>query len=105
MLVTITVIVSLAIAMFCLIDLWNKKCSVMRRILWSPIPFIPFLGPMLYYALFEPPPVRQDEDEDIESRAFSIDEVREMIATGAIIDLKTVAGLALMRQPGSRRSV
>jgi len=50
------------------------------------------------------PPVRQDEDEDIESRAFSIDEVREMIATGAIIDLKTVAGLTLMRQPGSRGS-
>jgi len=60
MLVTNTVIVSLAIAMLCLIDLWNKKCSVMRRILWSPIPFIPLLGPMLYYALFDPPPVRQD---------------------------------------------
>jgi len=61
MLVTIAVIASLAIAMLCLIDLWNKKCSVMRRILWSPVPFIPLLGPMLYYALFEPPPVRQDE--------------------------------------------
>jgi hypothetical protein len=33
----------------------------MRRVLWSPIPFIPLLGPMLYYALFEPPSVQPDE--------------------------------------------
>jgi ADP-ribose pyrophosphatase len=39
----------------------------------------------------------QDEDEDIESRAFSVDALRGMIATGEIIDLKTVAGLALVR--------
>jgi hypothetical protein len=59
--ILILIIISLAIGMICLIDLWNKKCSIMRRVLWSPIPFIPLLGPMLYYALFEPPSVQPDK--------------------------------------------
>jgi ADP-ribose pyrophosphatase len=45
------------------------------------------------------PTARQDEDEDIESKAFSIDEIREMMATGAVVDLKTAAGLALYGGP------
>jgi 8-oxo-dGTP pyrophosphatase MutT (NUDIX family) len=36
-----------------------------------------------------------DEDEDIEVRAFAREALRSMIASGEIIDLKTVAGLAL----------
>ena len=38
-----------------------------------------------------------DEDEDIEAKAFSIDELRSMIASGDIIDLKTVGGLTLLK--------
>jgi ADP-ribose pyrophosphatase len=38
----------------------------------------------------------QDEDEDIEKGAFSVERVRSMIRSGEIIDLKTVAGLALL---------
>jgi 8-oxo-dGTP pyrophosphatase MutT (NUDIX family) len=38
-----------------------------------------------------------DEDEDIETQAFSRDEIRRMIAAGEIIDLKTVAGLTLLK--------
>ena len=41
-------------------------------------------------------PAQPDEDEDIESRAFSTDAIRAMIASGEIVDLKTVAGLAWM---------
>jgi ADP-ribose pyrophosphatase len=37
-----------------------------------------------------------DEDEDIEARPFSRDEIERMIAAGEIIDLKTVAGMALL---------
>jgi ADP-ribose pyrophosphatase len=37
-----------------------------------------------------------DEDEDIQAQAFSREEIERMIATGGIIDLKTVAGLALL---------
>ena len=44
----------------------------------------------------EDPVARQDEDEDIESKAFSMEEIRHMIATGTIIDLKTIAGDALL---------
>ena len=39
---------------------------------------------------------RPDEDEDIETQAFSRETLRQMIAAGEIIDLKTVAGLALL---------
>jgi ADP-ribose pyrophosphatase len=38
-----------------------------------------------------------DEDEDIEVRAFPRDEIRRMVASGDIIDLKTVAGLELLK--------
>jgi ADP-ribose pyrophosphatase len=37
-----------------------------------------------------------DDDEDIEPRAFSQAAIKEMIASGDIIDLKTVGGLALL---------
>ena len=37
-----------------------------------------------------------DEDEDIETRAFSVDELRSMIRSGDIIDLKTLGGLSLL---------
>ena len=37
-----------------------------------------------------------DEDEDIEAKPFSLDEIRRMVASGEIIDLKTVAGLQLL---------
>ena len=39
---------------------------------------------------------RQDEDEVIEPRTFTLDEVRRMIAAGEIVDMKTVAGVALL---------
>lgn len=38
----------------------------------------------------------KDEDEVIEPRIFSLDEVRRMIGAGEILDMKTVAGLALL---------
>jgi ADP-ribose diphosphatase len=38
----------------------------------------------------------QDEDEDIETRPFHMEALRKMIAGGEIIDLKTIAGLALL---------
>jgi hypothetical protein len=41
---------------------------------------------------------RPDEDEDIETRSFSVEAIRRMIASGDIIDLKTVAGLALLER-------
>lgn len=39
---------------------------------------------------------KPDEDEDIEARAFTLDELKRMIAANEIVDLKTVAGLALL---------
>ena len=42
-----------------------------------------------------------DEDEDIETKAFSAADVRRMVATGEVIDLKTVGGLALLDWSGA----
>ena len=38
----------------------------------------------------------QDDDEDIETRPFPIETIRALIASGEIIDMKTVAALALI---------
>lgn len=39
------------------------------------------------------PQAEKDEDEDIRVRVFSLDEARDMVRTGDIIDLKTAWGL------------
>ena len=39
----------------------------------------------------------QDEDEDIEVRAFGRDALQALIASGAVIDMKTIAGLSLIK--------
>jgi ADP-ribose pyrophosphatase len=41
----------------------------------------------------------QDEDEDIETRRVSREELRAMIDRGDIVDLKTIAGMALSTRP------
>ncbi len=57
---------------------------------------------MTFYKCTEltpPPPgstARPDDDEVIEPRTFALDDVRRMIATGEIVDMKTVAGVALL---------
>jgi ADP-ribose pyrophosphatase len=40
--------------------------------------------------------VRKDDDEEIEPKVFTLAEARAMIASGEIIDMKTVAGLGLL---------
>lgn len=42
------------------------------------------------------PDAQPDADEDIEARPFAIDDLRRMVRSGEIIDLKTVAGLLLI---------
>ena len=42
------------------------------------------------------PDAHQDEDEDIEARVFTFAEVREMVGSGEIRDMKVVAALALI---------
>lgn len=44
------------------------------------------------------PAAQQDEDEDIRTQVFSIDEVRAMVGRGEIEDLKTAAGIFLVPQ-------
>ena len=38
---------------------------------------------------------RPDEDEDIETKAFFLDDIRRMIAAGEIVDLKTLVAVGL----------
>ena len=74
---TVIAIISLMVGMVCLIDLWNKKCSVLRRLLWSPVSFIPLFGPLIYYALFEPPTVQR---RDMQAPEGPIERWKEWLA-------------------------
>ena len=38
----------------------------------------------------------KDEDEDLEPRTFTLDEARQLLARGEIVDLKTAVGLSLL---------
>ncbi|HUQ88666.1 MAG TPA: NUDIX hydrolase [Vicinamibacterales bacterium] len=57
---------------------------------------------MIYYRcedLRPPAPdstARKDDDEDIEPRTFTIAEARALVASGEIVDLKTLAGLSFL---------
>jgi ADP-ribose pyrophosphatase len=57
---------------------------------------------MIYYRcedLRPPAPdstARKDDDEEIEPRTFTIAEARALVASGEIVDLKTLAGLSLV---------
>jgi hypothetical protein len=42
------------------------------------------------------PEAHQDEDESIEVGAFSVEQIRTMVASGEIADLKTVAGIGMI---------
>jgi len=56
---------------------------------------------MIYYRcedLRPPAPdstARKDEDEEIEPKTFTIAEARDLVTSGEIVDLKTLAGLSL----------
>lgn len=41
-------------------------------------------------------PVRKDDDEDLEARTFTIEDAREMLDAGEIVDMKTAIGLLLL---------
>jgi ADP-ribose pyrophosphatase len=57
---------------------------------------------MIYYRcedLRPPAPgstAKKDEDEEIEPRTFTLAEARQLVQTGEIVDLKTLAGLTLI---------
>jgi hypothetical protein len=57
---------------------------------------------MIYYrceVLRPPAPdstAKKDDDEEIEPRTFTLEEARALIASGEIVDLKTLAGLSLL---------
>ena len=57
---------------------------------------------MIYYRCedLRPPAAdstaKKDDDEDIEPRSFTLAEARALVASGEIVDLKTLAGLTLL---------
>lgn len=57
---------------------------------------------MIYYRcedLQTPAPdstAHKDDDEELEPRTFTMDEARALVSSGEIVDLKTLAGLAML---------
>jgi ADP-ribose pyrophosphatase len=40
---------------------------------------------------------KKDDDEDLEPRTFTLEDARQMVASGEIVDLKTAVGLTLLQ--------
>jgi hypothetical protein len=40
--------------------------------------------------------VRKDEDEELEPKTFTVEQARQLVATGEIVDLKTAVGMMLL---------
>lgn len=51
------------VGLCCLVHLWLRPCTVVRRLLWSPVLFVPLLGPALYGALFVPPKPNEEGEK------------------------------------------
>ncbi len=68
---------------------------------WYPVPGY-CDEQMIFFrvSLLQPPapdsPHKPDEDEDIETKTMSIDEVRAMVRRGDVVDLKTAYALTLL---------
>ena len=66
---------------------------------WFPTPG--FCDEIMHFYLCEDlatpeGPIARDEDEQIEPATVSFDTVREMIADGRVVDMKTMVGLSLL---------
>lgn len=59
----IIVTVSTLVAIVCQIRLWRCQASVWRKLFWAVVVFVPFLGPLLYGALFHTPSVQAENDQ------------------------------------------
>ena len=69
---------------------------------WYPTPGF-CTEAMAYYRLTglhsphpDGPPAEKDDDEDIRAHTLSLDEARELVRRGDVVDLKTAWGLALI---------
>jgi Na+-driven multidrug efflux pump len=64
---------STIIAFLCLRKVWRSTKSVVKRVAWSLLLFVPVFGPILFAGLFEPPPVKarsQQPEFDPSSRGW-----------------------------------
>jgi Phospholipase_D-nuclease N-terminal len=55
--------VSTLAAFFCLPSLWRSQHTILKRVIWTLILFVPVLGPVLYGGIFEPPPIKPEGDQ------------------------------------------
>jgi ADP-ribose pyrophosphatase len=79
------------------IGLTPKRISSLGS--WYPTPG--FCDEIMHFYLCEDltapeGPVTRDEDEQIEPATVTLDTVREMIADGRVVDMKTMVGLSLL---------
>jgi ADP-ribose pyrophosphatase len=73
--------------------------TIVRLAAWYPTPG--YCDEEMYFfrvsGLNEPTEAAElDEDEDIEPKVFTLREARDMVRSGEIMDMKTVAGLTLL---------
>jgi hypothetical protein len=57
LLIAVAEVVSLGFA----VALWREPTAWWRRLIWTPVVFIPVSGPIFYLGFFEPPPPLPEE--------------------------------------------
>ena len=46
------------IALWCMLNLWRNRASLIRKMLWTLILLSPIIGPVFYGGMFEPPSIQ-----------------------------------------------
>jgi len=62
-LITIIIIISYLVSAYCIFKLWKKDTGTLKKVSWSIILLLPFIGPVLYGALYEMPRPWADEEK------------------------------------------
>ena len=52
---------SWGISIICLFRMWRRPDPIVRKLFWTAILAIPLFGPLLYGAVYQPPPVKPDD--------------------------------------------
>jgi NO-binding membrane sensor protein with MHYT domain len=48
------------IALWCAVNLWRTHATLIRKLVWTMILFVPILGPVFYGGMFEVPSVQSE---------------------------------------------
>jgi hypothetical protein len=55
--------VSFLFSLCCLVKLWRDQGSILAKIFWSFFVFVPLLGPLFFFVIYQPPSVKREGEQ------------------------------------------